>query len=53
MKTAVKDVMTTRVIVVGSHGAGGFARLLMGSVSTGVSHHARCPVVIVPAEDRG
>src|SRR5271165_2960547 len=27
--------------------------LLMGSVSTQVSHHARCPVVIVPAEDRG
>ena len=27
--------------------------LLVGSVSTQVSHHARCPVVIVPAEDRG
>jgi nucleotide-binding universal stress UspA family protein len=37
------------MIVVGSRGAGGFARLLMGSVS----HYARCPVVIVPAEDRG
>ena len=53
MKTAVKDVMTNRVIVVGSRGAGGFARLLMGSVSTQVSYHARCPVVIVPAEGRG
>ena len=41
------------MIVAGSRGAGGFARLLMGSLSTQISHHARCPVVIVPAEDRG
>ena len=45
--------MVGLVAVLVQRGAGGFARLLMGSVSTQVSHHARCPVVIVPAEDRG
>ena len=36
------------LVVLGSRGSGGFARLLMGSVSSQVSHHATCPVVIIP-----
>ncbi len=36
------------MVVLGARGGSGFARLLMGSVSSEVVQHSACPVVIVP-----
>ena len=40
-----------RLVVVGAHGWGRLGRLLHGSVSTHVLHHAPCPVLVVLGED--
>lgn len=40
------------LLVVGARGAGAFSRLMMGSTSTEVVHHAHVPVAIVPCPER-
>jgi nucleotide-binding universal stress UspA family protein len=43
----VAENENAELLVVGSRGHGGFAGVLLGSVSQACAHHASCPVVIV------
>jgi nucleotide-binding universal stress UspA family protein len=43
----VDESFNADLLVVGSRGHGGFAQLLLGSVSQQCAHHGACPVVIV------
>lgn len=39
------------LVIMGAHGWGAFKRLVFGSVSTGVLHHATCPVLVVRSDE--
>ncbi|MGZ3773409.1 MAG: universal stress protein [Pseudobdellovibrionaceae bacterium] len=45
----VANNWNTDLIVIASHSRKGISRVLMGSVAESVLRHAKCPVLIVPA----
>ena len=52
-KTVLEEAekLDVNMIIVGSHGRGAAYQLILGSVSAGVIHKARCPVLVIPTRN--
>ena len=52
-KMLIEESKHSRMLVLGTRGAGGFARLVLGSVSATCAEHAHCSVMLVrPAMEK-
>lgn len=51
LETLVDASRNAQMIVVGARGLGEFGWHMLGSVSSGLLHHARCPVAVIHAPD--
>ena len=47
---AYADEVGADIIVVGSHGHGALADVLLGSVTSALLHHCPCPVLVIPRD---
>ncbi|WP_280234893.1 universal stress protein [Nocardia cyriacigeorgica] len=48
-RSLVRESENAQLVIVGSHGRGGFTGMLLGSTSESVLHSVECPVIVVRA----
>lgn len=49
----LEEAATADILVVGARGHGGFAGMILGSVATQCTRHARIPTIVVPHSSPG